>query len=320
MNPTKVITAIKQRAEGWCRGNREPDGHKIGLVIEGGGMRGVCSGGGAVALAHLGFSDLFDEVYATSAGVMNASYFLSCQPELGITVYYDSLATREFVNPLRVWKVLDVDYVFNHVVTVAKPLDVGKILASRSRFFVAVMDKRTSEGIIIDTKKTRTPLLQVLKAATAIPVFYNRTVEVDGRPCMDAGLSISFPIEEAFRNQCTDVLVLLTRPFDYRRGPPSWGSRLLFNLFCAHGNRELNLTYLNREEREAECRRLALGQSPTPTGVNIATICADEPELVDRMTTNRAVLRAAAVRYGRKTMRIFGADAEAWDLAPLTYT
>ena len=39
-------------------------------------MRGVLSGGGAVALSHLGFNELFDEVYATSAGVMNVSYFL----------------------------------------------------------------------------------------------------------------------------------------------------------------------------------------------------------------------------------------------------
>ena len=122
------------------------------------------------------------------------------------------------------------------------------------------------------------------------------------------------------RHGCTEVRVLLTRPVDYRRGAPGWGSRLLFNVICAHGNRKLNHAYLHREELEAECRRLALGESPTPAGVSIATLCADKPELVDRMTSNRAVLRAAAVKYGRKTMRVFGADAEKWDLAPLTPT
>jgi predicted patatin/cPLA2 family phospholipase len=251
---------------------------------------------------------------------MNASYFLSCQPDLGITVYYDSLATRQFINPLRFWKILDVDYVFDHVVTVAKPLDVGRMLASRSKLFVAVMDKRTSEGILIDTKTTPTPLLRVLKAATAIPVLYNKTVEVEGRPCADGGLIIPFPIEQALRNGCTGLLVLLTHTVNYLCPPAGWGGRLMFNLLFGQANRELRHIYASHDKRETAARNLALGNSPTSPTVKIATICTDESETVHRTTIDRATLRAAAVRYGRKVMRVFGADAEAWDLAPLTYS
>ena len=132
VNPAAVVSALRERASPQRAGDSPRDNKKIALVIEGGGMRGVYSGGGAVALSHLGLAGTFDAVYATSAGVMNAAYFLSQQPLLGIRVYYEDLASRRFYSPLRPWKVLDVDYVFDHVVTVSKRLDVARVLASPS--------------------------------------------------------------------------------------------------------------------------------------------------------------------------------------------
>lgn len=90
VNPQAVIEAIKARHVRQIRGDHSPDGRNLGLVIEGGALRAVCSAGGAYVLAELGFSDVFDEVYATSAGVMNASYFLSNQQLLGISVYFEN--------------------------------------------------------------------------------------------------------------------------------------------------------------------------------------------------------------------------------------
>lgn len=314
VNPQAVISALKARAEKWRNGNRTSDGRKLGLVIEGGAMRSVYSAGGAVALAHLGFSELFDEVYATSAGVMNASYFLSNQPFVGITVYYDSCTSRLFMNPLRLWKVLDVDYLFDQVVTTDKPLNVAKVLASPSKFFVALIDKSTGNGILAEKTATQTPLLRVLKAATSMPVFYNRTVEVDGRPCMDGGLAIPFPLEQAITNGCTDLLVLLTRPPDYRCKAPGWRSRRLFDLICARGNAAVSRIYAFHHETSRAARDLAFGRTPAPAAVNIATICTEPPEFIHRTTNDPFALRQAALDYGRKTLRLFGADDSAWDL------
>jgi predicted patatin/cPLA2 family phospholipase len=314
VNPVAVISAIKARTERWCEGHRPSDGRKLGLVIEGGAMRSVYSAGGAVALAHLGFSELFDEVYATSAGVMNASYFLSNQPFVGITVYYDSCTSRLFMNPLRVWKVLDIDYLFDQVVATDKPLDVAKVLSSPSKFFIALVDKSTGEGIVVEKRATETPLLRVLKAATSMPVFYNRTVEVDGRPCMDGGLVIPFPLAQALANGCTDVLVLLTRPTYYRCEPPTWRSRRLFDMICARGNAGVSRAYAHHHETSRAARDLAFGRIATPPGVNIATICTEAPEIIHRTSGNPFALRQAALDYGRKVLRIFGTDDKIWDL------
>jgi len=213
--------------------------------------------------------------------------------------------------------VLDVDWVFNHVVTVAKPLDVDRILAGRPNFFVAVMDSRDGEGHLIDVKRSKTPVLDVLKAATAIPVLYNRTVSVEGRHCMDGGLRIPFPIEHAIARGCTDLLIMLTRPAAFVCPTPGRGSRFMFNAICSRGNKALYWAYARNDERENLVRRMALGRADGPLGVNIATVCPDEPETVQRASVDANVLRAAAVAYGRKVMRVFGADAESWDLAPI---
>lgn len=317
VNPAAVITSIEDRAARWRRGDHAPDGRKIGLVIEGGGMRAVCSAGGAVALGRLGFREIFDEVYATSAGIMNACYFLSGQGELGITTYYDSLVTRKFLHPLRFWKILDVDYVIDHVVKYEKPLDVDAVLASRSKLFVAAIEKTTGRGMMLDLKSGRAPLLEICRAAMAIPVFYNRTVEIEGRRCMDGGLAIPFPLQQAIANGCTDLLVMLTRPASYICQPRTWANRFFFNLICAHGNRSLNTTFARQGEPSKTARDLAFGRADAPPGLNIATLCIDENETVGRTTTDRRALRDAAVRYGKKVLRAFGANAEAWDLAPL---
>lgn len=314
VNAPAAVAAIQARAERWRRGDRSPDGRKLGLVIEGGAMRSVYSAGGAVALAQLGFSEVFDDVYATSAGVMNASYFISNQPMIGITVYYESCTTALFMNPLRVWKVLDIDYLFDQVVRVDKPLDTAKVAASRANFFVAVINRRTGEGGLVDTKRSKSKLLDILKAATAMPVLYNRSVEVDGEPCMDGGLATPFPLLPALANGCTDLLVLLTRPSDYRSHAPRWLNRQLFNLICARGDARLNRLYAEHHHPANTARDLALGRAVAPPGVNIATICTENHASVTRTTSDAMTLYRAAADYARKTARVFGHDGDGWNM------
>lgn len=315
VNPSAAIAAVNDRAARWRAGNRQPDGRKLGLVIEGGAMRGVCSAGGVLALAQLGFTDIFDEVYATSAGAMNASYFLSDQAELGITIYFDDCTSRLVMNPFRVWKILDIDYLFSQVLTIDKPLDVARILASPTKFFVAVIDKSTGNGVVIDCKAANAPMLQVLKAAIAVPFLYNRSVSIDGWSLIDGGLVNPVPIQPALTSRCTDLVVLLTRPANFRLAQPRWLDKRLFDLICARGNAGMGRTYALCAERSHIVRDLALGRAVTPAGVNIVTICTDEPEMIKRTTVNRTLLRKAAVSYGRKTLRVFNADDPAWDIA-----
>lgn len=313
-NPSAVIDTILRRQARLNSGDATPDGRKLALVIEGGALRAVCSAGGAVVLAQLGFSELFDEVYATSAAVMNAAYFISNQPLLGISVYFDNCTKSEFISPWRFWKIVDVDYIFDQVAVHEKPLDVARVLGAATTLFVSMADRSSGEGFMVNTKTSSTPLLQVLKASAALPVLYNRAVEVDGRLCIDGGFIIPFGLREALSSGCTDVLVLSTRPKSYRATPPGMLDRFLFNVMSARGNAALRYAYAEKHVRSNELRELACGDTKPLNDANIATICADEEENISRTEMNRDVLHAAATSYGRKTLGVFGGDRADWAL------
>lgn len=52
---------------------------KVGLAIEGGGMRGCVSAGMIAAVSTLGLMDTFDAVYGSSAGSLVGAYAIAGQ-------------------------------------------------------------------------------------------------------------------------------------------------------------------------------------------------------------------------------------------------
>ena len=92
-------------------GARE-DSHRVALVLEGGGMRGVVSAGMVAALERLGMRDAFDLIVGSSAGAINGVALLSGVAQRAADAYCGPLASRSFVNPLRVLRgkpVIDVN-------------------------------------------------------------------------------------------------------------------------------------------------------------------------------------------------------------------
>jgi predicted patatin/cPLA2 family phospholipase len=314
-DPDQVIGAIRHRALRQLTCHDAADGRRLGLVIEGGGMRGATSAGGALALAHLGLAGLFDDVYATSAGVMNAAYFLSRQEDIGISIYFDDLATRTFYNPWRCWKVLDVDYVMEDIVKGRKRLDLDRLRQSPTRFHVAMLDRSTGEGIIVNTGLASESIYTVLHAALSVPVLYNRPMMVAGRPCIDGGLAIPFPLRHAIADGCTDILVLLSHPVAYMQPEFALWQDILFRTLCARGSTGTWCTYRNRVKVSIEYRDLAIGRTPPPAGVNIATICTDPP-YVTSLTIDRTALMQASGAFGRRTLAALGATSADWNLGP----
>ena len=314
-DPDRVIDAIRHRALRQLTCSNAADGRRLGLVIEGGGMRGSTTAGGALALAHLGLSGLFDDVYATSAGVMNAAYYLSRQEDMGITIYFDDLATRAFYNPWRCWKVLDVDYVMEDVVKGRKRLDLERLRQSPSRLHVALLDRSTGESIVVDSGLAKESTYAVLHAALSVPVLYNRAVMVAGRPCVDGGLAIPFPLRQAIADGCTDILVLQSHPIGYVSHEYALWQHILFRTMCARGSAGTWRTYRDRVKASTQYRNLSSGRTPPPAGVNIATVCT-EPPYVSSLTMDRAALMKASADFGRRTLAALGATWTDWNLGP----
>ena len=97
---TTIVELLRARA---ARASRAPhgDGARIALCVEGGAMRGVVSAGMVSALEELGLVDTFDAVYGSSAGAINAAYFLAGQAAFGTTIYVEDINNRRFISLAR---------------------------------------------------------------------------------------------------------------------------------------------------------------------------------------------------------------------------
>jgi predicted patatin/cPLA2 family phospholipase len=261
-----VVKAMLDRRDG-----KQQRGVKLGLVVEGGGMRGVYSGGALVALEQLGFGKVFDEVYAESAGAINACYFLAGQTKLGIRIYLEDLQTPRFVNPLRFRAILNIDYVADVVLSHTKPLDVNAVLAARSHLFVALTNALDGAPRLVDTKRDSLPLLTLLKATAAIVPLYNRPVLIDGVPYVDGGISNPIPIQSALDAGCTHILVLLTRPPEFELRPFSGLQKAFLGIMLKGWPEQfVHNFYVERPRKYQRARDLAFGRSPC--GAHLAVI------------------------------------------------
>jgi predicted patatin/cPLA2 family phospholipase len=305
--PERVIDLILERASTAGR-HRSSGSRKLALVIEGGGMRGVVSAGSLLALDQLGFREVFDEVYAASAGGVNAAYFLSGQGTLGMTVYFDDIANRRFINPWRVLKIVDVDYAYDDVVARRKPLDDGAVRASPVRFFLSVTDARSGANELLDVRTRPEPIPLLLKASSALPVLYNRRVVLDGREYVDGGVTDHLPIARAIANGCTDILVLASSRCKAPMRPPGLGERGLFYATIGRRYPALMRAFATMHEAVNRSRCLATGEERVDN-VAVALIApCDGDSIIGRTAIERARLIRGAHEMAMRTCAIFSAE------------
>jgi predicted patatin/cPLA2 family phospholipase len=311
INPASTIDLLKERARCLNMGGVPRDGRKVALVVEGGAMRGVISCAALMALEELGLTDVFDEVYGASAGAVNAAYFLAGQAGYATTIYYQKINNTRFIGRLWSRQIINIDHLFDSIIAGDRPLRIDKVLSSRSRLFITIADAATGEVFLDLAQSNQTPLLTLLKASTAMPLFYNALVSINGRQCFDGGWINPLAIPEAIQSGCTDLLVLLTRPASFRESCPTRLEQQVFDLWCARGNTQLMRAFCGTYERENAIRDMALGNCPLPNGVRIATICPDDSDpRIERLTRSAPLLKAAAIASAKRTFEVFGFPVE----------
>jgi len=177
-------------------------------------MRGVISAGMVSALEELGLTGAFDAVYGSSAGAINAAYFLAGQARLGTTIYYEDINNRRFIDLFRAIRgrpIVDLGFLLDDVMVRRKPLDVARVLASPAPLTVLTTDVAGRRAIALKSFADRDSLIASLRASATMPVVAGPPVSVNGSRCLDASLTEPIPLPTAEADACTHALVLLTR-------------------------------------------------------------------------------------------------------------
>src|SRR5918999_3388203 len=94
-----VLGVLRDRARAGSGPGRRHDTHRVALVVEGGGMRGVVSAGMTAALERLGLTRCFDLVVGSSAGALNAAALVAGGGRPAGGVFHTVLGAREVIKP-----------------------------------------------------------------------------------------------------------------------------------------------------------------------------------------------------------------------------
>jgi predicted patatin/cPLA2 family phospholipase len=266
--PHEVLRALAARVRAGGQPGAHDDGLRIALAIEGGAMRGVFSGGMALALAELGLVPAFDAVYGASAGAITGAWLLS-RPE-GLRGWADPAYAKSMIRRsalLRGRPVADIRGLIEDLYQTTFPMDFAAVLASPVELHPLATDAVTGQSTDLRPFIGNPAELRLaLRASAAMPFLAGPPVEFAGRRFYDAGLSESVPYRTALAQGATHLLILRSRrtphqPPDAPRSPsseaplspdghrPSRSSRLLARTTLRRETPALRAAFLARESR-----------------------------------------------------------------------
>lgn len=210
-----VLRLLFARAEAGSRPGERTDDRKLGLAVEGGGMRGIVSAGMLCALERLGLLDAFDAVYGTSSGAINSAFFVARQTVYGIPLYWEHINNRRFINYLRLFSktpVLSLEFLLEHVMVRRKILDWRAVVDSPVPLKPVAVCLDPLETVLLTEFGSRRELFDSLRASASIPWITGRPAKIDRRRYIDGGMIEPLSFQAALADGCTHVLVFPTLP------------------------------------------------------------------------------------------------------------
>lgn len=189
---------------------------KVGLVLEGGGMRGMYTAGVLDVFMENGL--LFDGVIGVSAGALNGSSYISQQ--IGRTIRYNVKFAKDdryisWKSFFKTGNICDKEFCFNELPNKHSyfDFDTFKEVAKFTPFYVVCTNLETGKAEYIrchDMKKD----MEYLRASASLPLV-SKPSEIGGRKLLDGGTADSVPISQFIKMGFKKNIVILTRPEGY---------------------------------------------------------------------------------------------------------
>jgi len=193
------------------------DTKNIGLVLEGGGMRGVFTCG--VLDYFMDNNISFPYVIGVSAGACNGLSYLSHQRGRAKYSNIDLLAKYKYIgfkHFLKKGNIMDFDLLFHEFPENIIPYDYDAYFASPSRFEMVTSNCLTGRAEYFEEKKSKERVINIVKASSSLPIMCPVSY-VDNIPMLDGGICDSIPLTRAISQGYQKNVVILTRNKGYRK-------------------------------------------------------------------------------------------------------
>ncbi len=189
---------------------------KIGLVLEGGAMRGMYTAG--VLDVFLDNRIAVDGIVGVSAGALFGVNYLSGQK--GRAIRYNKRFNRDKnymgLRPLlREGNLFSTKYAYDEVPRMLDPFDDARFKASPVPFYAVVTDVATGAPEYIRIRSVFDQM-DALRASGSMPIV-SRPVKIGEKYYLDGGVSDSIPFEWLSAQGYEKLVVILTRDRAYQK-------------------------------------------------------------------------------------------------------
>lgn len=200
---------------------------KIGLVLEGGAMRGMFTAG--VLDVLLDEQIAVDGAVTVSAGALFGINYPAKQRGRVLRYNLKYLHDKRYMgwhSLFTTGNVVNKAFAFYELPFTLDPFDQATFAASQVDFWVTLTNIETGEPEYVKITDAFAQM-EALRATSAMPMV-SRVVEIEGKKYLDGGISDSIPLDKAMALGYDKIIVILTRPLDYRKKP---SNNWLFKLF-----------------------------------------------------------------------------------------
>lgn len=192
--------------------------YSAGLVLEGGGMRGLYTAG--VLDFFIDKDMYFENCYGVSAGASQCCSYLSKQKGRALEINTEYMKDKRYAsvsNLIKGGSYFDKEFSLKTIPDELVLYDYDTFSKSESNFYAVVTDCKTGKPAYLKVEDMRKDLDKVW-ASCSLPLL-SKMVEIDGEEYLDGGVADAIPVLHALRDGNKKVIVILTRDGDYRKSP-----------------------------------------------------------------------------------------------------
>jgi len=192
----------------------------VGLVLEGGAMRGMYTAGVLDIFLDEGIQ--VDGIVGVSAGVLFGVNYLSKQRGRAIRYNKKYVKDKRYMgirSLLKTGNIINSEFAFYEVPLKLDIFDDETYKKSKTDFYATVTNVETGKAEYIKVKSV-IEQMELLRATSAMP-FVSKVVQLENGKYLDGGIADSIPIEKCKELGYDKIIVVLTRPIDYRKKKPN---------------------------------------------------------------------------------------------------
>lgn len=194
---------------------------KTGLILEGGGMRGLFTAGVTDVFMENGIE--FDAAIGVSAGAAFGCNFKSRQ--IGRVIRYNKQFARDprfcsLRSLIKTGDLFGAEFCYHTIPDTIDIFDTQAYIDNPMDFYVVVTDVETGEAVYVNSDEAGDDSLEYFRASASMPLV-SRAVEINGRKYLDGGIADSVPLQYFESIGFKKNVIILTQPAGYVKKPSS---------------------------------------------------------------------------------------------------